>query len=275
MPVNAGPEYGAAEEKYHKSKTIEERTECLKEMIRVAPKHKSSEHLLADLRRKLSKLEEQLEKRSKKSGAKKDVIKKTADILVSIIGLTQSGKSTLLKSLTNASVEIEYGQYVTKKPITGVAFFEGVDIQFVEIPSFFMKNHMNIAHGSDLLLLLTRKNEDLKKLEDVLKENRLDDKKNIVFNNFKTEDREKLLNEIIRESNIVRVFTKPVGKKSEKKAVVLKNGSNVKDLIERINRNWLKNFRFARIFDDTKFSGRPVGLEYVLKDRDIIEIHIL
>jgi ribosome-interacting GTPase 1 len=33
------------------------------------------------------------------------------------------------------------------------------------------------------------------------------------------------------------------------------------------------DFRFARVFDDTRFSGRKVGLEYVLKDRDVLEIH--
>jgi len=275
MPTNLSVEWSIVEKEYRAAKTLDEKIDKLKKLISVTPHHKGCENLLADLRRKLSKLEEQLEKKSKKSGARKDVIKKTADILVSIIGLTQSGKSTLLKSLTNASVDIGCGQYITKKPITGVCFFEGVDVQFVEIPSFFLRNHMNIAHGSDLLLLLTRKNEDLERLEDVLKENRLEDKKKIFFNNFKIEDREKLLSEIIRESNVVRVFTKPIGKKTEKKAVVLRNRSNVTDLIERVNRNWLKNFRFARIFDNTRFSGRKVGLEYILKDRDIIEVHIL
>lgn len=88
-------------------------------------------------------------------------------------------------------------------------------------------------------------------------------------------DQSGLLNQIIRESGIVRIFTKPIGRPVEKKAVVLKEGSVVKDLIEKINHIWLKNFNFARIFDDTRFSGRKVGLEYVLKDKDKVEIHVL
>jgi ribosome-interacting GTPase 1 len=273
MPTNLPREWSLIENEYREAKSLDEKIETLKRLISATPKNKATENLLADLRRKLSKLEKQLEKRSKKSGARKDVIKKTADIMVSIIGLTQSGKSTLLKSLTNASVKIEYGQYITKQPVTGVAFFEGVDIQFVEIPSFFLKNHMNIAHCSDLLLLLTRKDDDLIELENVLKENRLENKKRIVLDT--SIEKEKLLHDIIKEVNIIRIFMKPIGKKPERKAFVMKNNCTVRDLIEKINEDWLKIFRFVRIFDDTKFSGRQAGLDYILKDKDIVEIHML
>jgi ribosome-interacting GTPase 1 len=274
MPTNLPAEWALVEKEYRDVKDLDKKIEALKRLISVTPRHKGCENLLADLRRKLSKLEDQLEKKSKKSGRKKDVIKKTGDIMVSIVGLTQSGKSTLLKTLTNASAEIGYREYTTKEPITGVAFFEGVDIQFVEIPSFFLKNHMNIVHGSDLVLLLARNQIELDKLENILKENRIE-KRKIVLEKVKDLDQSGLLNQIIRESGIVRIFTKPIGRPVEKKAVVLKKGSVVKDLIERINHIWLKNFNFARIFDDTRFSGRKVGLEYVLKDKDKVEIHVL
>lgn len=281
MPVNAGPEYFAAEKRYHKARLIEERIEALKEMIKTVPKHKGTENLLADLRKKLSKLNDELERKSRRSvSSKKEFIKRSGDILVSIIGLTQSGKSTLLKSLTNSSVEIDSKPYTTKEPATGVRFFEGAYIQFVEIPSFFLKRHMNIAHNSDSILILANNQEELEKLEEILRENKLESKKKIVLmntlENLKAKkDYSDRLNEIIKESNIIRVFTKPIGKEVEKKAVVLKNGGNVKDLIEKINKNWLKNFKFVRVFDNTQFSGRRVGLGYALKDRDIVEIHIL
>jgi hypothetical protein len=275
MPVNAGPQYFSAEEKYSKARTIEEKIAALKEMIKFSPKHKGAENLLADLKKRLSKLEDELERKSRRStSTQKEVIKKTGDILVSIIGLTQSGKSTLLKSLTNAKVEISSTPYTTKEPITGVSLFEGVHIQFVEIPSFFLKRHMNIAHASDLLLLLSKNQDDLNKLEEILKENKLENKKKIILENL-DKDHSKLLEKIIKESNVVRAFTKPVGKNIGEKAIVLKNGSTVEDVIVRINKNWLKNFKFARIFDNTEFSGRKVGLGYTLKDRDIVEIHVL
>jgi ribosome-interacting GTPase 1 len=275
MPTNLPREWSLIDEEYRAAKNLDEKIEALKRLIAATPKHKGTSHLLADLRKKLSKLEDELERKSKKSGSRtKEVIKKTGDILVSIIGLTQSGKSTLLKSLTNASVDIDSRPYTTKEPVTGVNFFEGVHIQFVEIPSFFLKRHMNLAHASDMLLILANNQDELKKLEEILKENKLENKKKLILMNIDAnKDYSELLDKVIKENEIVRVFTKPIGKPVEKKAVVLKSGSVVKDMIQRVNIAWLKSFKFARVFDNTKFSGRQVGLEYVLKDRDVVEIH--
>jgi len=86
-------------------------------------------------------------------------------------------------------------------------------------------------------------------------------------------DFSELLDGILKQTKIVRVFMKPPGKEVEKRAVVLKEGATIKDLIEKINTAWLKTFKFARIFDKTEFSGRRVGLDYQLKDEDIVELH--
>ena len=40
MPINAGPEYFKAEEKYLRARTKEEKMEAVEEMIRALPKHK-------------------------------------------------------------------------------------------------------------------------------------------------------------------------------------------------------------------------------------------
>jgi ribosome-interacting GTPase 1 len=272
MPANLPAEWYLVEEEYRKTKELSKKIELLKKLISVTPKHKGTENLLADLRKKLSRLEDEMERKSRKARRKAESIKKTGDLLVSIIGLTQSGKSTLLKNLTNASVEISSVPYTTKEPVTGVCLFEGVSIQLVEIPSFFLRKHMTIAHSSDLILLLVREEKDSEKLFKVLEENNLTDKKRIVWPSS-CKDYQKLLNEILKECKIVRIFAKPVGKPAESKPIVMKEGSSIKDFIERINKNWLKTFKFARIFDDSKFSGRKVGLEYLLKDKDTVEVH--
>ena len=277
MPTNLPKEYYIVEKEYSKAKTLDRKTELLKQLISAVPKHKGTEHLLADLRKRLSRFEDDLERKSRKSGKSgKESIRKSGDILVSIIGLTQSGKSNLLKSLTRANVDVGSTPYTTKEPITGVCFFEGVNIQFVEIPSFFLKKDMSIAHNSSLLLILVKNWKELDKLDEILEENKLENKKRIVLENFQAEDNHlELLNNVIKESNVVRVFTKPIGKPAEKKAVVMKIGSTVKDLIKKINEIWLKDFKFVRIFDNSQFSGRKVGLDYILKDKDTVEIHIL
>ncbi|MGC8993213.1 MAG: GTPase [Candidatus Aenigmatarchaeota archaeon] len=283
MPANLPREWYLIEENFRNEKDLEKKIEILKQLIAVTPKHKGTENLLAELRKKLSKLEDALEKR-KKSSKKIKLVEKSGDILVSIIGLTQVGKSTLLKLLTNANVEIGEKPFTTKEPKTGVCFYDGIYIQFVEIPSLFLKEHMSIAHSSDLLLILIREERELEEIENILKENKLQNKKKIVIKWFQNrsfsfenleakKDFSQLLEGIIKEAEIIRVFTKPPGKKIEERAVVLKKGSKLLDLIKKLNESWLKTFKFARVFDNSQFSGKRVGLEYELKDKDIVELH--
>ena len=65
MPVNATPEYVTAEQEFLLAQTPEEKIEKLKKMISLAPKHKSSENLLANLKTRLKKLLEKQEKNKK------------------------------------------------------------------------------------------------------------------------------------------------------------------------------------------------------------------
>ena len=58
MPTNLPPEYYAVEEKYKAAQTPEEQIELLEELISTIPKHKGTDHLRADLRRRLSKMKE-------------------------------------------------------------------------------------------------------------------------------------------------------------------------------------------------------------------------
>jgi ribosome-interacting GTPase 1 len=69
------------------------------------------------------------------------------------------------------------------------------------------------------------------------------------------------------------VYTKEPGKPKAVPPIVLKPGSTVEDVAKRVHKDFLKNFKFARIFNDTKFSGQKVGLDYKLKNNDIVEIH--
>ena len=272
MPANLPAEWFAVQKEYLEEKNLKKKIELLKKLISVTPKHKGTENLLADLRKRLSRLEEQLEKKARKPGKKQASIKKSGDLLIAILGLTKSGKSSLLNALTNAKAEVSLKPYTTKEPVTGICFFEGVAIQLVEIPSFFLPRHLSIAHSADLLLILANSEEEKEKVERIISEHKIEKKK--IFWSIERKDYEQLLKKILEEAEIVRVFTKPVGKPKEEKALVLKKGSRVKDLIEKINKNWLKSFKFARIFDETEFSGRKVGLNYLLKDKDVVELHL-
>jgi len=75
--------------------------------------------------------------------------------------------------------------------------------------------------------------------------------------------------------SIIRVYTKePNEDVRTTEPFVISRGSTVGELAKRIHTELHENFRFARVWGSTaKFPGEKVGLEYVLGDRDTVEIH--
>lgn len=72
---------------------------------------------------------------------------------------------------------------------------------------------------------------------------------------------------------LVRVFCKPRGKAVSPHAMVLPPGGTVQELVEALNRAWLKTFAKARVTGPSaKFPGQPVGLDHMLADGDVVEL---
>ena len=59
MPANLTPQYREAEERYRQAVTPEEKLVALNEMMAIIPKHKGTEHMRADIKRRISKLKQQ------------------------------------------------------------------------------------------------------------------------------------------------------------------------------------------------------------------------
>src|SRR3989338_4327279 len=114
MPINAGHEYFTVEGKYLAAQTLEEKIYWLEEMIKKAPKHKSSENFVAELKTRLKKFREKAEKAAKKSGGKKGVRKEGFQFV--LVGKTNSGKSLLLSKLTNAFQIVSEFKFTTRSP---------------------------------------------------------------------------------------------------------------------------------------------------------------
>ncbi|MEM0487142.1 MAG: GTP-binding protein [Sulfolobales archaeon] len=73
---------------------------------------------------------------------------------------------------------------------------------------------------------------------------------------------------------LIRVYTKePNSKEPSKDPLVIPRGSTVEDAIKHIREDFLKHFKYARIWGPSaKYPGEKVGLDHVLSDGDIIEI---
>ncbi|MCK4666253.1 50S ribosome-binding GTPase [Candidatus Dependentiae bacterium] len=133
MPANLSPEYKRAEERYRASRTPEEKLDALHEMLSTIPKHKGTEKMQADIKRRIAKYSEG----SGKKGAKRFdfyFVPKEGAGQVILVGAPNSGKSSLLATVTNAHPVIGDYPYSTSKPIWGMMFFENVQIQLVDLP---------------------------------------------------------------------------------------------------------------------------------------------
>jgi len=274
MPVNASIEYYKAEGKYNEAKTREEKIACLEEMIRLLPKHKSSETALAQLRKRLAKLKE--EKPKKASQKPKWIVKKEGSGQVCLVGLTNSGKSTLLKELTGIDVDIASYEYTTTKPEFGMMRYEDVWVQIVEIPSTFEPEVMSIVHNSDLILILLDVNQGLEKqrreIDDILARRMIKTKKSYVMTKQEL-NIEKLKKQIWDNLGKIRVYTKTPGKKAENKPIIFRSKARVKDVVEEVHKSFLKHFRYAKVWGKSvKFNGATVGLKHALADKDVVEI---
>ena len=72
MAANLTPQYFEADEKYRAAKTPQEKLAALEEMWRELPKHKSSEKLQAELKKKLSAARKAVQQGRKKGSSKPD-----------------------------------------------------------------------------------------------------------------------------------------------------------------------------------------------------------
>lgn len=158
MTTNAGPEYFAAEKKYREAKTIEQKLFYLREMLKYAPKHKSSEKLLAHITRKIAKLKKEVEKEktqaTRKGSGPTIGVKKEGCGQIVLIGLPNSGKSTLLKELTSVDVAVAPYPFTTTKPEIGMMNYKGALVQIVEVPAIVEGSSEGKANGIQILSII-------------------------------------------------------------------------------------------------------------------------
>jgi len=291
MPVNAGPEYFAAERKYLAAKSKEEKIAALEEMIRLLPKHKGTHNVLAQLKKRLSSLKK--ESSAKAAAKPRFVIKKEGAAQICIIGVTKSGKSSLLKALTGVDVEVADYPYTTKLPVVGMANVGDAKLQVVEIPSTFDSDFISLLQTCDEIVVLIDATQDFEKqvaeMKSILGGNKLADKKQVWVMNksslvksgpnmisISAKDGlgvDELKEKIWGGLGLIRVYTKSPRKPKVVPPIAVPSGSTVRDIAKRVHKDFLKNFSYARIFNNTQFSGQKVGLDFVLHDLDVIEIH--
>jgi hypothetical protein len=137
MPANLTPEYKAAEAAFRKARDPQERLSCLREMLRVIPKHKGTDHLQGDIKRRIKELSEELE-RPKKGGARGGpalVIHPEGAAQIALLGPPNTGKSELHTRLTGSGAHVAPYPFTTQYPEPGMMPYEDVHFQLVDLPA--------------------------------------------------------------------------------------------------------------------------------------------
>jgi len=174
MPANLPPQYFEAEKRFREAKTPQEKIEVLEEMLAIMPKHKGTDKLRADLRRKISKFKTQPQQ--KKGVSRREsayAIDREGAAQIVVIGPANVGKSSLVATLTNATPEVADFPHSTWKPTPGMVPYENIQFQLVDTPPIsldYMEPGMaDLIRRADILVILLDLHGDaLQQLDDTL-----------------------------------------------------------------------------------------------------------
>jgi len=135
VPANLTPEYLQAEERFKSAVTTAEKIQALEEMMRTIPKHKGTEKMQADLKRRMSQLRKEAQKKkSAPSQRPAWYVEREGAGQVIVCGPPNSGKSQLLTSLTGVPATVADYPFTTRNPQPAMMRFEDVQIQIVDTP---------------------------------------------------------------------------------------------------------------------------------------------
>lgn len=160
MPTNLPPEYFEVERRYKAAQSNSEKISLLEELISTIPKHKGTDKLRANLRKRLSKIRDAAQAQRKKTGRHESTfhIEREGAGRVVLVGQPNVGKSALVAALTHATPKISESPFSTWAPIPGMMPFENIQIQLIDTPPLAREHiepeMMDMIRTSDLALMV-------------------------------------------------------------------------------------------------------------------------
>ena len=167
---------------------------------------------------------------------------------------------TYLDEKTIRSILNEYGIHnasvLIRDDVTIDQFIDCIEVNRMYIPMIILLNKVDLVDENYL--------EDVKKtIPDFIP---ISADKNLNIDTV----RETIFNSL----GLIRVYLKPQGRKADMEdPLILKGGSTVIDACGKLHREFVKNFRHAKIWGDSvKFPGQKVGPDHELQDGDVLRI---
>lgn len=313
MPANLSPDFHAAEDEYRHAESAQDKIAALEKMFAALPKHKGTEKMQADIRRRLSQARKESQKKGAAHAAPFYLVPREGAGQVVLLGPANSGKSSLVRALTHARPEVADFPFTTRMPMPGMMKFENVQIQLVDLPAiaaeFTEPWTPQVVRNSNTSVLVVDVNdpgdlEEIEFIEQSLVEWHLPSPRLLVGNkidgpggpeNFAAledlyRDRYRCLpvststgeglgqfaRSVFDLLSLVRVYTKAPGKKADLSApYTLKRGSTVLDAAFHVHKDFAEHLKFARLFrKEGVRDGLMVERQHVIEDEDILEFHI-
>ena len=165
MPTNLPPDYYNLERQFREAGAVEEKIALLQEMYSVVPKHKGTDHLRADIRKRLAKLND--EAQSHKAAGKHDSafhIPRAGAGQVVVIGPASTGKSALISALSGKVPDEESPPHPTFEPTPLMMPFENIQVQLIDTPplnrDYVEPRLKDLIRGAELALLVVDLHQD-------------------------------------------------------------------------------------------------------------------
>ncbi|MEM4311395.1 MAG: TGS domain-containing protein [Nitrososphaerales archaeon] len=86
-------------------------------------------------------------------------------------------------------------------------------------------------------------------------------------------NREDLLDKILDKLDLIRVYTKGIGRDISKKPLLVKRSMSILDVAKEIHEDLVRNFKFAKVWRKNVLYTLKVGANFKVQDGDVIEIH--
>jgi len=138
MPTNLPAEAKRKWAEVSATKNLGEKLQLMQEFLSLVPKHKGTAKLCAQVKKQMATLRREIEEKKQRKAGKggpKFFIEKEGAAQIVIIGLTNVGKSSLLRAVTNAKIEVSPNPYTTREPVPGILNYHDIQFQIVEAPA--------------------------------------------------------------------------------------------------------------------------------------------
>ena len=134
MPANLTPDYLNAEKAFRQAKTPAEKIAALEEMYATIPKHKGTDKMQADIKRRLAKFRQAAREARGKGGVDPFHVDKHGAGQFVLVGTPNVGKSALVHAVSGAHVKVAPYPFSTHGPVPGMMPLEDIQIQLVDLP---------------------------------------------------------------------------------------------------------------------------------------------